>query len=93
VFLAFPAILPASLTLLARHQRERKARLGLNGTVRGGQAAALDALGATLGSAGLLAFALIAWEWLPTQRPTLVLTAATVGWAVTAYLMWRCRKP
>jgi len=93
VFLAFPAILPASLTLLARHQRERKARLGLNGTVRGGQAAALDALGATLGSAGLLTFALIARQWLPTQRPTLVLTAATLGWAVTAYLMWRCRKP
>jgi hypothetical protein len=57
LFLAFPAILPASLTLLARHQRDRKARQRLNGTIRGGQAAALDALGAFLGSAGLFVFA------------------------------------
>jgi len=31
LFLAFPAILPASLTLLASHQRQRKAKLGLHG--------------------------------------------------------------
>jgi hypothetical protein len=92
VFLAFPAILSASLTLLARHQRERKARLGLNGTIRGGQAASLDALGAALGSAGLLVFALLVWRLLPAHRPALVLTAATFGWALTAYLMWTLRN-
>jgi hypothetical protein len=93
LFLAFPAILPASLTLLASHQRERKARLGLNGTARGGLAAALDARGGFLGSAGLLVFALIAWQLLPRYEPALVLTVATLAWATTAYLMWRLRKP
>jgi hypothetical protein len=31
LFLAFPAILPASLTLVAQHERERKARRGCAG--------------------------------------------------------------
>jgi hypothetical protein len=93
LFLAFPAILPASLTLLARHQRDRKARQGLNGTIRGGQAAALDALGAFLGSAGLFVFAFLTWQLLPRYRPAFVLVAATGCWTATAYLMWRLRKP
>jgi hypothetical protein len=92
LFLAFPAILPASLTLLARHQRERKARHGLNGTARGGLAAALDARGASLGSAGLLVFALVVWQRLPRSHPVIALMTATGGWAATAYLMWRWRK-
>jgi hypothetical protein len=92
LFLAFPAILPASLTLIARHQRERKARHGLDGTIRGGLAAALDALGASLGSAGLLVFAWLAWQMLPRYRPVFAIMAATAGWALTAYLMWRLRK-
>jgi hypothetical protein len=50
LFLAFPAIFGASATLIEKHERERKQKLGLSGDRRGKEAAALDAAGAGLGS-------------------------------------------
>jgi nicotinamidase-related amidase len=44
LFLAFPAIFPASATLIEKHQRERKKKAGLSGARRGKEAAALDAV-------------------------------------------------
>ena len=68
LFLAFPAIFPASATLIEKHVRERKEKKGLLGARRGKEAAALDAAGAALdaagaalGSFGLAAFALVIW--------------------------------
>jgi hypothetical protein len=61
LFLAFPAIFPASATLIEKHVRERKEKAGLPGARRGKEAAALDAAGATLGSFGLVAFGLVIW--------------------------------
>ena len=58
LFLAFPAIFPASATLIEKHVRERKEKAGLPGARRGKEAAALDAVGAALGSFGLAAFGL-----------------------------------
>src|SRR5437868_9740764 len=58
LFLAFPAIFPASATLIEKHVRDRKEKIGLSGAQRGREAAALDAAGATLGSFALAAFAL-----------------------------------
>jgi len=49
LFLAFPAIFPASCTLVEKHEAEKKKNHGLNGTVRGRKAAALDSFGAVLG--------------------------------------------
>jgi len=64
LFLASPAIFPASATLVDRHEREKKAEVGLHGSVRGRLAASLDARGAAMGSIGLMAFALIVWKVL-----------------------------
>jgi hypothetical protein len=61
LFLAFPAIFPASATLIEKHVRERKEKAGLPGARRGKEAAALDAAGAVLGSFGLAAFGLVIW--------------------------------
>src|SRR5690349_5218759 len=61
LFLAFPALLAASATMVARHERKRKERHGLKGNERGKLAAALEARGAALGCAGMLAFALIVY--------------------------------
>ena len=58
---AFPAIFPASATLIEKHVRERKEKAGLRGARRGKEAAALDAAGAALGSFGLAAFGLVIW--------------------------------
>src|SRR5258708_9788544 len=66
LFLAFPAIFCASATLIEKHERERKQKLGLSGYRRGTDAAALDAAGAALGSIGLAAFGLGVWLLAPT---------------------------
>jgi len=91
LFLAFPAILPASATLVDKHEREKKERRGLNGTRRGRAAAALDAYGAALGSVGLLIFAVIVWTLLPTHSPALILMVATIVWGCTGGLLWWLR--
>lgn len=92
LFLAFPAILPASVTLINKHERERKEKLGLRGTRRGRRAAAADAAGAAIGSIALFVFAILAWQLLPRFRPGLVLTTVTVVWFLVACFAWRIRK-
>ena len=92
LFLAFPAILPLSLTLVANDQQRRKEALGRHGVRRGREAAALDALGATLGSSGLFAFALtVSWFTLRNYR-TSALLAATMAWVAVATAFWWMRK-
>ena len=70
LFLAFPAIFCASATLVEKHERDRKEKAGLPGKRRGQQAAALDAMGAAIGSFGLLAFGAVMWT-LPGRMGSL----------------------
>ena len=49
LFLAFPAIFPASASLVESHEIKRKAKVGLDGRKRGRMAASLDSRGASLG--------------------------------------------
>jgi uncharacterized membrane protein (GlpM family) len=74
LFLAFPAILPASLTLVKKHEgRER---------------AATDARGSCWGAFGMLAFG--ATIWLVPERVhfALVLLVAALAWLGVAALVW-----
>jgi len=48
LFLAFPAIFPASATLVDKHEKEKKSQGGFDGAVRGRLAASLDARGAAM---------------------------------------------
>lgn len=57
LFLAFPAIFPASATLIEKHEKEKKEALGLKGAARGRNAASIDAAGSSIGSIGLSVFA------------------------------------
>jgi Protein of unknown function (DUF3147) len=91
LFLAFPAIFPASATLIEKHVRERKERVGLSGSRRGKEAAALDAVGAALGSFGLMAFGLVIWL-LIERSPPVALILATVAWLAIAVLAWEVRR-
>ena len=59
LFLAFPAIFPASATLIEKHERQKKEEKGLRGTRRGRGAASVDAAGSAMGSIGL--FVLPCW--------------------------------
>src|ERR1700720_3542845 len=65
LFLAFPAIFPASAALVEKHERQKKQRTGIKHTIRGRQVAGVDAAGAALGSLGLSAFAYLIWKLLP----------------------------
>ncbi len=70
LFLGFPSILPATVTLVTRYE--------------GRAAAANDARGAAMGSIGLIAFAVIAYVTAESWPAAVSLGAATCGWAVVA---------
>jgi hypothetical protein len=87
LFLAFPAMLCASATLIESHERRRKTEAGLQGKRRGEDAAALDAAGAALGSIGLVAFAFTVLL-VNAAAPSSSLALASVVWAATAGSCW-----
>lgn len=92
MFLAFPAIFPASATLIEKHEREKKESVGLNGAARGRSAASIDAAGSSMGSIGLFVFAFVVWQFMPRDRAWIVLTAATVLWLGVSVAVWQIRK-
>src|SRR5262249_41870350 len=97
MFLAFPAIFSASATLIEKHERERKEKVGLRGTRRGKEAAALDAAGAALGSFGLLAFGAAIWLLAPRSAWLALVVGSAAWFAVSIFLrsirrwIWACR--
>ena len=92
LFLAFPAIFPAGATLIEKQQREKKRRVGLDGTSRGRAAAGIDAIGAAMGTLGLIAFALLVWRFLPSHSSPAILTIAGLAWLAISVLAWLIRK-
>jgi hypothetical protein len=88
LFLAFPAIFPASVTLLAKKEEEKKAKQGMKGNRRGRQAAALEARGAIFGCVGLASFGLIVWKLSEEWNAAGVLGLATVAWVAISIALW-----
>lgn len=72
--LAFPAILPASLTLIQEEEGTRRADR--------------DAIGAILGAVGLVIFGMVAEATFGRLEPALALALAILGWLVTAFLLY-----
>ncbi len=77
LFLAFPAILPASLTLVKRHNGRARARD--------------DARGGTLGSFGLMAFAIVVAASAGDLPAAIVLALAGVTWLAVNVVLWFLR--
>ena len=92
LFLAFPAIFPASATLVEKHEAEKKREKGMHGEERGRDAAALDAAGAAMGSIGLMLFALVVWRLLRDHSSWLTQTLALVLWFVSSCTVWFVRE-
>ena len=92
LFLAFPAIFPASATLIERHEKEKKEREGLHGAVRARKAVGVDAAGAAIGSIGLFVFALLIARFLSNSRPSLLIVASTLCWMLVSGIIWYVRK-
>jgi hypothetical protein len=90
LFLAFPAIFPATATLLEKH--EKRERTGRSRLVRAREIAGADAAGAAMGSIGLIVFAIILWKGLPRGSLAVVLSAATLAWLSISMVMWISRK-
>lgn len=78
LFLAFPAILPASITLIQQHE--------------GKQAAWVEVVGAAIGSIGLLGFAIVVWVLAPQVVAWEVLLLATVIWFSVSAGLWMARQ-
>lgn len=74
LFLAFPAILPASLTLIGKHD--------------GDSSAGDDSLGAAIGSIGLIAFGAVVWLLASRAAAWITLASATVLWFVVSAGLW-----
>lgn len=74
VFLAFPAILPATLTLIEKEKSKQQAKD--------------DDVGAVLGAAALIVFAAIGWGLFTRIGAPLALTTAAAGWLAAAVLMY-----
>lgn len=87
LFLAFPAIFPATATLLEKHENQKEPSHG-----RARQVAGVDAAGSSMGSIGLMAFAIITWQGLPRYSPTVVLAISTSAWLLVAVAAWAIRK-
>ncbi|GAC1429131.1 MAG: DUF3147 family protein [Acidobacteriaceae bacterium] len=92
LFLAFPAIFPAGALLIETHEKERKQKAGMDGTLRGREAAGVDAAGASIGAVALALFALVVWVALPRYGSLEVIAAATAAWGVSAGALWVLHK-
>ena len=92
LFLAFPAIFPASATLIESHEEQKKEELGLHGTIRGRDAVSVDATGAAIGGIGLALFAVITSSLLPKHSTAAVLALATAAWFAASVALWSLRK-
>jgi Protein of unknown function (DUF3147) len=88
LFLAFPAIFPASASLIENHEKQAKAEAGFDGTIRGRIAASIDASGTSLGCVGLIMFAVILWKGLPGHNAYAVILLAMVAWLIVSTLLW-----
>jgi len=74
LMLAFPAILPASLTLVKRHDGREKATD--------------DARGARIGSVALIAFAIPIWLGAEEGPFPFMLALATLAWLAVGGVLW-----
>ena len=92
LFLAFPAIFCASVTLVEKHERKRKQKLGLRGRRRGQEAAAQEAAGTALGSCGLLAFGAVIWLVAPATQTVWTFALAIAAWLLVSTVLWRARR-
>ena len=92
LFLAFPAIFPATATLIASHEERKKAEAGKHGAVRARKLAGADAAGAAMGGAGLVAFAAATYWTVLNHSATVALGLAILAWLLVSVVIWESRE-
>jgi hypothetical protein len=92
LFLAFPGIFPASISLVEKHKRLREEKEGKVGTRSARGEASVEAAGASIGALGLAAFAITLWLRLSSHGLASTLLAAVSAWAVISAVVWWGRE-
>ena len=91
LFLAFPGIFPAGVTLVERHEKEKKREDGYRGARRGRQVSAVVAAGAVAGCVGLVGFGGAVWWLAPRLATWQMLAVAVMTWIALSGLAWLVR--
>ena len=92
LFLAFPAIFPSTATLIAAHEKRQVAHTGRSGNRKARELAGADAVGASMGALGLMAFAAIVWWAIVSYSTVLTLSMATSAWGLVSFAIWGAWK-
>jgi hypothetical protein len=92
LFLAFPGIFPAGVSLVEKHKTLREKAEGKLGTWSARGQASVEATGASTGTFGLIGFAVVLWRVLPTHNflPTVLIAGGT--WIAVSWLFWWMRE-
>lgn len=85
LFLGFPSILPATVTLLQKHEEKEQTPAQKR---EAKNQAGDDSLGAAIGSFGLLCFGLVVWFFGEKMPVLAVIAVATLTWAIAAFAAW-----
>lgn len=92
LFLAFPAIFPASVTLVQKHEEQEHRGNPEEAKRRGCAQAGIEANGAVLGSLGLLAFGAAVWGLATQIGGWLAILAALALWTAVSAAAWILRE-
>jgi hypothetical protein len=92
LFLAFPGIFPAGVSLVEKHKIMREKTEGKLGIRSARGQASVEATGASAGTLGLMGFAAVLWQGLPDHKFLLVLLTAGVAWIAVSGLLWWTRE-
>jgi hypothetical protein len=92
LFLAFPGILPAGVSLVEKHKTLREKAEGKLGTWSARGQASVEAAGASVGTLGPMRFAVVLWQGLPTHNFLFMVLTAAGTWIVVSWLFWWTRE-
>ena len=92
LFLAFPGIFPAGVSLVEKHKAQREAAEGKLGTWSARGQASVEAAGASVGTLGLMGFALVLWQGLPMHNFFTMMLMAGATWIAMSWLFWWTRE-
>lgn len=91
MFLAFPGIFPAAVSLVEKHKTERESEVGKMGVAAARAEASVEASGASAGTWGLAGFGLVIWKESVTHSLPMTLACAALAWVVVSWIVWMFR--
>jgi hypothetical protein len=92
LFLAFPGIFPAGVSLVEKHKTLREKAEGKLGIWSARGQASVEAAGASVGTLGLMGFAVVLWQGLLTHNFLPMVFTATGTWIAVSSLFWWTRE-